>query len=122
MSWTHLHQIKFENWSIYPMLVTPIPLWVFNVKCKKDGSIDKFKTRLVEKNHTRRQLIEYKETSSLIVRFSSILLMLAIVSHLDLELFKWMKRSLFNFFNIRCRHIMYIVLCFSHVSDGILPI
>ena len=74
--------------------------WILKLKRKVDGSIDKYKAQLMvkgytqqeginyeeTKGYTQQQDINYKETFSLIVRFTFIRLILAIVAHMDLEL------------------------------------
>jgi len=61
---------------------------VFKIKRRADGSTDKLKARSVGKGFTQIEGIAYDETLSPVVRIASISLLLALVVHLDLELFQ----------------------------------
>jgi len=69
--------------------------WVLKIKCKADGSIDKYKAHLMAKGYTQRERIDYEKTFSPLVIFVSIRLILAIVAHLDLKLFQMEVKTTF---------------------------
>ena len=54
--------------------------WVLRKKLKLDGSIDKFKARLVVKNFKQKADLDFFDTFSLVTRITSIKLLIAIAA------------------------------------------
>ena len=54
--------------------------WVFTLKYKEDGTVDKYKAHLVAKGYTQTHGIDYLETFSLIAKMNIVRLLLSLVA------------------------------------------
>lgn len=70
-----------------PPNVKPIDSkWVFKIKTKPNGEIDKYKARLVAKGYSQIPNKDFNETYSPVTMMTTIRLMLAIANHFDMDL------------------------------------
>ena len=61
--------------------------WVFTLKYRPDGSVDRYKTRLVAKSYTQTYDFDYFETFSLVARMNSIRILFSVIVNLSWLLF-----------------------------------
>ena len=71
--------------------------WIYKIKTRYDGFIERYKTCLVAKSFTQEYQIDYEETFALIARISSIRAFLAIVVASKQDFFQMdVKNAFFN--------------------------
>ena len=69
--------------------------WVFTVKCKSDGSIERYKARLVAKGFTRTYGIDYQETFGLVAKINSIRVLLSLAINFNWPLYQLDVKNVF---------------------------
>jgi hypothetical protein len=77
-----------------PWIITSLPYnrkpisskCIFKIKTHADGTIDKYKARLVARGFTQIQGVDYFETFSPMVKLNSIKILLALATQYDLEI------------------------------------
>lgn len=69
--------------------------WVYTIKHAADGSIDKYKEKIVARGFSQQQEIDYDETFAPTSRYTTIRSLISIVASMDGIYIKWMSRQLF---------------------------
>ena len=66
---------------------------MFKTKSDAKGQVERYKARLVAKDYSQREGIDFKKTFSLVSTKDSLLIIMAIMAHFDLELHKMDVRT-----------------------------
>ena len=80
---------KNKTWKLTSLPPNRKPIsskWVFKIKTHANGTIDKYKARLVAHGFTQVQGIDYSETFSPVVKLNSIKVLLALATQYNLEI------------------------------------
>lgn len=60
--------------------------WVFKLKRKADGAIDKYKARLVAKGYSQQSGFDYNETYAPVAKLTTLRVILSIANHMDMDM------------------------------------
>ena len=61
--------------------------WIYKIKTRSDGSIERYKACLIAKGFTQEYEIDYEETFTLVTRISSIRTLLAVAAASKWDIF-----------------------------------
>jgi len=66
--------------------------WIFNVKYKLDGSLDKYKDCLVAKEYAQDEGVDYEETFAPTGKMVTFRLIISIYAHYGWKIYRWMLK------------------------------
>lgn len=69
--------------------------WIYRVKIKSNGDVDRYKARLVVKGCSQKPGIEFSETYSLVTRYDSIRILIATATYKDYEMVQFDVKTAF---------------------------
>ena len=77
---------KNATWEITDLSAGKKPVgckWVYTVKYKADGTVDRFKERLVAKGYTQKYGIDYADTFSLVSKINTVHVLFSLAANLN---------------------------------------
>ena len=102
--WEHAAQDEMDSiqqagtWTLTPLPADRQAIgckWVFKIKRKADGSVDRYKMRLVAKGFSQKPGIDFEETFAPVAKFATIRALLSVAAHYDLEIHQMDVRTAF---------------------------
>src|SRR3954470_22331379 len=89
---------KTNTWELVPLPpgVRPVSCkWIYKVKTKADGSVDRYKARLVARGFTQEYGIDYEETFAPVAKMTSIRTIIASAAALKWPLYQMDVKNAF---------------------------
>ena len=69
--------------------------WIFTLKYKVDGSLERHKARLVAKGYTQTSGVDYQETFALVAKMNTIRILLSLATHCNWQLLQYNVKKAF---------------------------
>lgn len=107
---------KNDTWKLIPLLEgkrTARCGWVFSIKHKVEGSIERYKAKLVAKEYTQTYGIDYQETISPVAKLNTVRVLLSLATNFDWSLHQFDVKNMFLHGNLAEEVYMDISLDFT---------
>ena len=75
--------MKNETWELTDLPENKVPIgckWLYKTKFNADGSVDKYKARLVAKRYSQKEGIDYEDTFAHVTKLNTIKVMIALAT------------------------------------------
>ncbi|XP_049381351.1 uncharacterized mitochondrial protein AtMg00820-like [Solanum stenotomum] len=94
--WTHAMQQEIDDleanhtWELTTLPVDQKTIgakWLYKIKHKANGEVDKYKARLVDKGYTQREGLDYHETLSPVAKMVSVRTIISVTASKEWDFF-----------------------------------
>ena len=96
--------IQNQTWEVVDLTKGKKPVgckWVYTLKCKSDGSLDKYKACLVARRYTQTYGLDYQETFAPVAKMNTIRILISLAVNLDWPLYQYDIKNVFLHGNLK---------------------